>query len=269
MIMLKRLLPALLSLALLAVPLQAKATDYTDIWFLPSESGWGVNLIQAEDVIFVTFFIYGQASAPATPSNQPTWVVAIIYRDGNGNFAGNLYSTVGPYFGGPWNPASYSATLAGTASFVPTNPYAGTLTYTLIGGPTVTKSIERQTLKTIALGADYVGGQTGAYSSCSDSSLNGAYHDTYNLSVAHANGAATFIFTYASGATCTMAGTLVQYGQLYRIASASYSCTGSLMFNASATMEEIKATAQGIEGRFTAGLSGGCAETAYFSAVLF
>jgi hypothetical protein len=57
MIMLKRLLPAVLSLALLAVPLPAAATDYTDIWYLFSESGWGVNLIQAEDVIFVTFFI--------------------------------------------------------------------------------------------------------------------------------------------------------------------------------------------------------------------
>ena len=66
MIMLKRLLPTVLSLALLAVPLPAAATDYTDIWYLPSESGWGVNLIQAEDVIFVTLFIYG-------PNNQPTW----------------------------------------------------------------------------------------------------------------------------------------------------------------------------------------------------
>jgi hypothetical protein len=262
MIMLKRLLPAVLSLALLGMPLPAAAQDYTDIWYLPSESGWGANLIQAEDVIFVTFFIYG-------PNNQPTWYVAIIYRDANGNFAGNLYSTVGPYFGGPWNPASYAATLAGTASFVPANPYAGTLTYTLIGGPTVVKSIERQTLKTIALGADYVGGQTGTYSSCSDSSLNTSYIDTYNLSVTHSNGVATFIFTYASAATCTMAGTLVQYGQLYRIDPASYSCTGSLMFNASATMEEIKATAQGIEGRFTAGLGGGCQEAAQFSAVLF
>ena len=84
-----------------ALPLRAAATDYTDIWYLPSESGWGVNLIQAEDVIFATFFIYG-------PNNQPTWYVAIIYRDANGNFAGNLYSTVGPYFGGPWNPASRS-----------------------------------------------------------------------------------------------------------------------------------------------------------------
>src|SRR5437773_1152921 len=113
-IMLKRLLPAVLSFALLAAPLPAAAIDYTDIWYNTSESGWGVNLIQAEDVIFVTFFIYG-------PNNQPTWYVAIIYRDTNGNFAGNLYSTVGPYFGGPWTQASYAPTLAGTASFYPSN----------------------------------------------------------------------------------------------------------------------------------------------------
>ena len=39
--MLKRLLPAALTLALLAVPLQAAATDYADIGYLPSESGCG------------------------------------------------------------------------------------------------------------------------------------------------------------------------------------------------------------------------------------
>jgi len=267
--MLNRLMRAAMIVALLALPLRAAATDYTDIWFLPSESGWGVNLIQAEDVIFVTFFIYGQASMPATASNQPTWFVAIIYRDANGNFAGNLYSTVGPYFGGPWNPALYAPTLAGTASFVPTSAYQGTLTYALINGPTVVKSIERQVLKTIALGANYVGGQTGTYSSCNDTSQNGPYSDTYNVSVTHSNGNATFVFTYSSGATCTMAGALMQFGQLYRIDPASYSCTGTLMFNANATMEEIKATAQGIEGRFTAGLGGGCQEAAQFSAVLF
>lgn len=260
--MLKRLLPAALSLALLAVPLRAAATDYTDIWWIPAESGWGVNLIQADDVIFITFFVYG-------PNNQPTWYVATVNRDANGNFAGTLASTVGPYFGLPWTPASYAAMVAGTASFVPTSPYRGTLTYALIGGPTVVKSIERQTLKTITLGANYAGGQTGTYAGCTDTSINGAYSDSYNLGVTHSSGGATFVFNYASGATCTMAGTLEQHGQLYRIDPASYTCTGSLMLNTTATMEEIKATAQGIEGRFSAGLSGGCQETAQFSAVLF
>ncbi len=260
--MLRRLLPAVLSVALLAVPLPAAATDYTDIWYLLIESGWGVNLIQAEDVIFATFFVYG-------PNNQPTWHVAIIYRDANGNFAGNLYSTVGPYFGGPWNPALYAPTLAGTALFVPTSPYQGTLTYTLIGGPTVSKSIVRQTLKTIVLGGNYTGGQAGTYSSCASSGDNTAYKDNFDLQVSHQldTAMATFQFAYTSGLSCTFSGTLTQNGQLYTIPNASYQCSDGL--NTSAGMSEIKATAQGIEGQFSAPTVGlGCREDAFFSAVL-
>src|SRR5437870_10153466 len=120
MIMLKRLLPAVLSLALLGMPRPAAAQDYTDIWYLPSESGWGVNLIQAEDVIFVTLFIYG-------PNNQPTWYVAIIYRDANGNFAGNLYSTVGPYFAGPCTRAPMARPPAGPPRSFPSAASRGPL----------------------------------------------------------------------------------------------------------------------------------------------
>lgn len=240
----------------------AAATDYTDIWYIPAESGWGVNLVQADDVIFATFFVYGQ-------NKQPTWFVATIGKDANGNFSGSLYTTVGPYYGGPWDPAIYMPSLAGTATFVPTSPYAGTLTYSIINGPTVVKSIQRQTLKTIALGGTYTGGQAGGYSQCDNSSDNGPYTDTYDpLQVTHANGAVTFVFTYKSGATCTMAGNLTQIGQLYQISSMQYSCTGNLTFNVNGTMDEIKATAQGIEGHFTANVGSGCQEDATFSAVL-
>ena len=255
--MLKRLLPAVLSVALLAVPLQAAATDYTDIWYIPIESGWGVNLIQADDVIFVTFFIYG-------PNNQPTWYVAIINRDANGNFAGSLYSTVGPYFGGPWNSASYAPTLAGTASFYPSSAYQGTLIYSLAGGPTVTKMIQRQTLKKIILAGTYTGGQAGTYSGCG----NNSYKDNFDVQVTQFdNGTATFQFTYTSGLSCTMSGALAQYGQLYTIPNASYACSDGL--NTTASMSEIKATAQGIEGRLAAdSVGGGCREDASFSGVL-
>jgi hypothetical protein len=254
--------PILLALSLLLAPFTAAATDYSDIWWNPAENGWGVNLIQNQNVIFATFFVYG-------PNNQPTWFVAILYADNNGTFSGNLYTTVGPYYGGPWDVSAYMPTLAGTASFVPTSPYAGSLTYTLVNGPSVAKSIQRQTLTTIVLGGNYVGGQSGAYSSCNNSNQNGAYTDQYNLVVTQANGVATFVFTYQSGATCTMAGNLSQVGQLYQISPASYSCTGSLQFSVNGTMDEIKATAQGIEGTFSAKVGSGCVENAQFSAVLY
>lgn len=60
--MLKR---TLLTLFLASAAFGASATD---IWWNPSESGWGVNFAQNGNFIFATFFIYGP------PNNAPTWV---------------------------------------------------------------------------------------------------------------------------------------------------------------------------------------------------
>ena len=258
--MLKRLLLAVL---LSSAALGARAADYTDIWWNPAENGWGVNLVQSDNFIFATFFVYG-------PNNQPIWYAGNLNADGIGNYTGGLYVTTGTYFGTvPYNPLQFGVTQVGTATFTPTTAYTGVLTYN-VGGVTVTKNIQRQTLTAIALGGSYVGGQSGEYVSCPDNSLNASYIDTYTLGVSQSPaGVATFTFTYdLVNATCTMSGTLEQHGQLYTIPNATYQCTGGLNFNETATMYEIKATAQGIEGRFTSNLSDGCTENAWFSAVL-
>ena len=52
--MLKRLLLALL---LLSATIRVNAADYTDLWWNPAEGGWGVNLVQSDNFMFVTFFI--------------------------------------------------------------------------------------------------------------------------------------------------------------------------------------------------------------------
>jgi hypothetical protein len=259
---------ASLRIALLAVAclfaLPARATDYTDIWYTASEPGWGVNVVQADNFLFLTFFIYGA-------DNKPTWYTGQLTWDG-AKYSGGLYLTQGTYWALPWNPADHpAAQQVGTASLTPNslNAYQATLLYSVNGIGSVTKAIERQTLTTIALGGTYTGGQAGAYSNCTTSSSNGAYTDTYTLTAAQTGGGtATFTFVYGSGATCTMSGTLEQHGQLYRIPGASYVCSGSLNVNTTSTIYELKQTAQGIEGRFAASLSGGCQENANFSAVL-
>jgi hypothetical protein len=255
--MLKRFCLALL---FAGITLPAFATDYSDVWYTLGETGWGVNLTQNENVIFMTFFIYGA-------NNQPTWYVAITAQDANGNYTGSLFSTVGTYFGAPWNPADHPpATLAGTASFSPVSAYQGTLTYTLIDGPTVTKSIQRLTLVTINLAGNYTGGQAGAYTSCTNSGDNFLYKDNFDLQAEQSNGSVTLTFNYTSGMSCTLSGALVQNGELYNVPSATYQCDDGL--NTSASLSEIKRTAQGIEGRFAAPLvGGGCREDASFSGV--
>jgi len=236
------------------------ATDYSDMWYIPAESGWGVNLTQNENVIFMTFFIYG-------PDNQPKWYVAITARDANGNFTGSLFSTVGTYFGLPWNPADHlPATLVGTATFAPVNPYQGTLTYTLLAGPSVNKSIVRETLVAINLAGNYTGGQAGAYSG-SSCGISGPYKDNFDLQVSQSSSNLILTFNYVGLAeSCTLSGALVQNGQLYSVPSASYQCDDGL--NTSASLSEIKKTSLGIEGRYAASnVGGGCREDAGFSAV--
>ncbi len=236
------------------ITLPAFATDYSDMWYLPAESGWGVNITQNDNVIFMTFFLYGQ-------DGKPTWYSATAYPGANGKYSGSLVSTVGTYFGAPWG--GYTPALAGTASFEPINPYQGTLSYTLLGGPTVDKTIVRQTLVTISLAGNYTGGQAGAYSG--STCALGPYMDNFDLQVSQTASALTLTFSYFSlGASCMFSGALVQNGQLMSVPSASYVCDDGL--NTTASLAEIKKTSLGIEGKFAStNVGAGCREDASFS----
>ena len=258
--MLKRMLLAIL---LATWALGAAAADNTDIWYNPTEPGWGVNLVQSDNFIFATFFIYGQNGSPAWYTGQLTW-------DGTRMYTGALYATTGTWFATPWQTGNLSVAQAGTASFEPSSlgAHRGTLAYTVNGVATVTKSIERQTLTAIVLGGSYTGGQSGTYSACANAADNRTYTDRYDLEVTQfASGNATFQFTYSANLTCTLSGTLEQHGLQYRIPTATYRCSDGV--NTAATMSEIKATAQGIEGRMSAvSAAGACREDAAFTAVL-
>lgn len=259
------LVAAILLASLGARPAFAANYDYTDSWYTPAESGWGVNFTQSDDFIFATFFIYGADKKPTWYTGQMTW-------DGASKFTGGLYLTQGSYFALPWVPAdSPPATLVGTATFTPStaNNYQGTLTYTVNNVGTVTKAIQRLTLTPVRLVANYVGGQSGSYSSCNSSASNSLYQDFYTLEVTQTGTSASLRFSYQSGTpmTCTLAGNLTQTGTLARIANATYQCSNGLMTNAS--VYDLKATPLGIEGQFSAlAVGDGCREDARFSATL-
>ena len=259
--MIKRLL---LCLVLLTATATAGATDYTDIWYVPAESGWGANVVQSDNFLFVTFFIYGT-------DNKPTWYTAQLTLDASGNYNGNLYATTGTYYASPWKPTDQTTAQVGTASFQPTSAYTAKLIYIVTTPPAlagaITKSIQRQALTPITIGGSYIGAQSGAYSGCSSGSNNGIYSDYFTLQVSQStSGSVTFTFAYQT-LNCTFAGILTQFGQLYTIPTTTYQCSDGL--NTNASMTEIKATSLGLEGRFSApNVGAGCREDATFSAVL-
>src|ERR1700687_155469 len=256
--MLKRFLLAVL---LFVAAGRAAAVDYTDIWYIPLEAGWGVNVVQSNSFLFITFFIYGA-------DGKPTWFTGQLNQDASGNFNGTLYSTTGTYYILPG--AGFAGGVAGTVSFQPLGPYTARLIYTVNGVGTVTKTIQRQTLTAIIVGGTYSGAQSGTYSGCTMSTTNGGYRDFFDLQVTQiTDSSVTFAFSYFSSTnlSCSFSGTLQQHGQLYSVPAATYQCSDGL--NTSAVMTEIKATAQGVEGRFSAAsVGGGCREDAHFSGVL-
>lgn len=234
----------------IAAPASAStfSVDYTDLWYIPNESGWGINLIQQRNVIFATMFVYGT-------DNTPRWYVASDLESSNGTgFTGALFKTTGSYFGAAWNPATSSATPAGSMSIVFNSPTSATLTYT-IDGVTVSKTLLRQTWTGENLTGNYLGGLTSSTSGCTSGNIL-IFGTSMTVSHNTANQAVTITLnapaSSGASATCTFNGTYGQQGKLGSI-TGNWSCTvgGSPSNSGTFTMSELQATIRGFNAKFT------------------
>jgi len=94
----------------------ASASDKTDLWYNPSESGWGMTLANQGDTIFVTLYVYGA-------DNNPTWFVgtaSLTSTDAQGvnRYDGDFYRVTGPFYGGAiFDPSAVNATKVGTYTY--------------------------------------------------------------------------------------------------------------------------------------------------------
>ena len=211
-----RLIAALAALLFSTVASAITSTaDYSDMWWNPSESGWGANMIQQEEIIFVTFFVYDA-------NGKPTWFVApnTAYTGTSGgaqHFAGPLYSTTGPYFGAAqFNPNSVTVTQVGNIAFDASTSTAGTLTYS-VNGVNVFKSVQRQTWRTESIAGSYRGATIGTYTGCPGTSTI----DNPNTLTITQTGSNVIIneFGTQAGAAyqCRYTGTLTQDGKVATI----------------------------------------------------
>lgn len=196
----------------------ASTTDLSDLWWVPTESGWGVQFVQQRDTVFATMFVYG-------PNGQPTWYTATLSVLVFPSFSGTLYATTGPWFGAvPFDPTQVTRTPVGSMTFNGSDVRFGTLVYT-INGLQIAKQIQRQTFATENFRGTYSGtvNQQGL--------LNGVpCHPPVSAAGAPAtfqitqNGPAMTVVTQTGGDTCTFPGTYSQDGH-FGLVVGSYTCT--------------------------------------------
>jgi hypothetical protein len=196
-------------------------TDLSDIWWTPTESGWGVQFVNTGLFVFATTFVYG-------PDGKPTWVTGELHKTNNSadapTFSGPVYVNTGPWFGGAFNPANVDSRQAGTMSFSFLEPpYVGRLTFS-VDGVVVTRDVFRQTLTMDDYTGSYAAFLTATATECTNPAGNVSVTSAVGVQIFHYGDQIGIAVTNPNNVTCTTTGTYRQYGRL-GLVNGTYSCT--------------------------------------------
>ncbi len=108
-----------------------------DLWWNPTEDGWGLNIAQQGQILFPVWYTYDAAG-------KDTWYVVPGGTWTGNSFTGDMYSTTGSaWLGATYNPTALVVTKVGSMTLNFSTPNAATMTYT-VNGLTQSKSIVRQ-----------------------------------------------------------------------------------------------------------------------------
>jgi len=218
-----------LAAAIHVAPVAASAysLDQSDLWWIPAESGWGIQLVQRGALIFATMFVYAA-------NGTPTWYVALLKPPGAASddaakalglsWSGDLDATTGSGFAGMWNPAAFNVMKVGTMTWTPTDATSGTLVYSVNGVP-VTKSIVREFITFDDFSGSYAGGIQLTQSGCTDPSKNGTFDDFTNVTITQNGQSLGLTITTTTGLNCTFQGVLTQAGR-FGAANGTFVCNG-------------------------------------------
>ena len=231
--------------------------DQSDLYYIPAESGWGIQLVQRGSVIFGTMFVYG-------PSNTPTWYVATMQFAGNFTWTGDLYATTGPYFGTvPFNPANVVATKVGTMNWVAQTVDTGTLSYD-VGGVAVTKNVVRQTLVLDDYSGTYLGAFHDTTTGCTNPANNTLPFDAPSAIISVTQiGQVISITISVPGVTFTISGTLGQSGQFGTVLGTYTSNVGEL---GNATVSAMNVQVNALAATFSLNsTNNGCQNVGYLA----
>ena len=242
---------------LLAVPsasaFAASGYDYSDSWWTPAESGWGLQLVQQRDIVFATLYVYGADGTPRWYSGALPFT-GLTPQTRAPNYEGDLYQTTGPWFGTvAFAPSAVVYRRVGTMRIAGDNMTRATLSYA-VDGVAVQKTIERQTFRYDDYAGDYAGAFVVTTSRCTNPASDGTRTLPATLTVAQA-GTAMTIVAALPGKSCSYTGPYTQNGRLGQFA-AGFVCSngevGTLFF------EEMSVQRFGFMGRLFGVDNAGC-----------
>ena len=232
-----------------AIPLASASsfsTDSSDLWGNPAENGWGLQIIQRADVIFVTLYLYDA-------NNTPIWYAAVLKPNSPTNWSGDLMQTKGPWFGKqPFDPAAVTVARVGSMSFIPTSVRGAVVSYS-INGVSNTKDIERMTIRYDNYNGNYVGMLAYTAEGCSSPGDRGAFNNRINFSIGQSGTSMSMVSQQqGSAAVCSSHGDYGQDGQFGNTGQVTGSCTDGSGAGAIVSYYQMSVTPSGITMNFTA-----------------
>lgn len=252
------------ALSPLASPAASVASsDYSDLWWNPAESGWGVNVVQQEETAFVTVFLYDR-------DGKPAWYVAsdariVAYQGSGPIFSGTLYRTAGPWHGGAFDPAQVRATAVGQVSLEVLARDRLRLHYSADGVSGV-KELVRQTFAAPSVAANYEA-QFRLRQSFPGGPPIGTFHYQGEMLVHFDSGTGFVRVLDNLGNTCQYRGTYVTAGRFTRF-TGQYLCSGGDAGEGSFEMSDLEISDYGLMGALRT-TNGRITQTGRFAAVRY
>jgi hypothetical protein len=135
--MMRRLIAAVLTSAALVAGAQTPAANYTDLWWNPAESGWGLTITQhASNQIWVVWYTYDPRSQdPSSAGNfKPLWInMPGGHWTSPTSVTGDVFVLNGVPFSQPGS--NREQTRVGTFTLSFNNASSGTFTYNISPPP--------------------------------------------------------------------------------------------------------------------------------------
>lgn len=140
---LRNALGILAALAALQAAAQVRpAVDYTDMWWNPAESGWGISIRQklpvggTVDALFAVWYTYDprllDTTSPGGTGFVPLW---LVMPGGSWStptvYTGKMYVLTATPYAQPWNPSARNMQETGTFRFDFSDASHGVFTYNI------------------------------------------------------------------------------------------------------------------------------------------